>query len=175
MPRNKNEYMKKYRLEHKKYREYEKEYSKEWRENHLDYMEVWEEKNQIRRKEYMKEYNAKHKGEKKEYMHNYALKYFSDPKNVEKVNQRSKNHAFRLKVYFCDLLGNQCEICHRPVIPDENLCAFEFHHIDPKDKERDAEFRIHPSRFYQLASENKIVLLCSYCHKLVTWKEKGKT
>jgi hypothetical protein len=152
-----------------------KEYSKEWRENHPDYMENWEKINQIRRKEYGKAYREKHRGEKKEYMKKYAQKYYSNPKNVARHNQNNKKYRIKLKVYFCDLLGNRCEECGRSLIPDENLCAFEFHHIDPKTKEIEAEFREHPHKFYQSISEGKIALLCSYCHRIVTWKENRKT
>jgi hypothetical protein len=127
------------------------------------------------RKEYEKKYREKHKGEKAKYMHDYCQKYYSDPKNVARHILTNKKHVFRLKAYFCDLLGNKCEKCGRLVVPEENLCAFEFHHLDPNNKERDSEFRIHPSKFYQLVSEGKIQLLCAYCHRIVTWKEKGKT
>ena len=126
-------------------------------------------------KEYMREWRRKNKPRMKKYMHDYCQKYYSDPKNMARHNLRGNERRIRLKTYFCNLLGNRCEKCGLEVIPSENLCVFEFHHLNPNTKENEAEFRGRPSVFYQLIIEGEIGLLCANCHKIVTWKEKEET
>jgi hypothetical protein len=125
--------------------------------------------------EYQKAWRARNKEKIKIYMKEYAQNYFRNPKNVERHNLRSNQRTIRLKTYFCDLLGNKCLKCGLIVDLSLNLCVFEFHHVNPsKTKQIESEWRIHPQKFEQLIKEGEIELLCSNCHKIVTWKEKGK-
>jgi hypothetical protein len=121
---------------------------------------------------YQRQYREKHRLDYKKYMHDYSPKYYSDPKNRERRARVSKEHFFRLKSFFCEMLDNKCERCGCNVIPEENLCIFEFHHVDPKKKERDGEWKQRPSKFYVMIVNGEIDLLCANCHKIVTWKEK---
>jgi hypothetical protein len=63
---------------HIKYKEYNKNYSKKWRENNPEY-------NKIQNKEYAKEYYLKHKNELKEYNKKYSK------------NRREQDPLFKIK------------------------------------------------------------------------------
>lgn len=83
-------------------------------------------------------------------------------KNKEYVKTYQRESKRKRKELAIEYLGGVCKRCNQTYHP----ACFEFHHIDPKDKDRD------PSKMLQLswkrltAELDKCQLLCANCHRL---------
>jgi predicted HNH restriction endonuclease len=82
----------------------------------------------------------------------YSKKYISE-KNKEKLKERRKI-AIQLK-------GNKCFRCLQENLP---IYAFEFHHRDPKEKEKQALTGSDKKFFKEL---EKCELVCANCHRII--------
>ena len=129
----------------------------------------WKNIGEFNRKQ--REYNQNHIEERR-----LTLKKWRE-KNREKINRQLKDwrkeYWERVKMKYVNLLGAKCEN-HKTnfgcelLSTKENLCIFDFHHIDPHTKEyQDHEWRHHRKNFERKIREGKIKLLCSNCHKLI--------
>jgi hypothetical protein len=67
------------------------------------------------------------------------------------------------KLYLVNLRGGKCEKCGY----SKNLAAFDFHHIDPKNKNFQLDVRkLSNSKMEYILNEfNKCLVLCSNCHR----------
>jgi hypothetical protein len=90
--------------------------------------------------------------------------------NREKVRDYERKTARELKMSFIQLLGGKCtgSSCGGIVATYDNLVIFEFHHINPKEKEYKREASV--KSFIKKIRAKKIRLFCSNCHKLEHWK-----
>lgn len=142
---NKEEYMKKYRENHKEHlKEYGKEWNKKYYLKHKDHI-----------KERVKKYRKKHL---KQIRENHR-KYYQE--NKKQFQERLK----KVKQKYIDILGGKCQICSY----EKYIGALEFHHLNPKDKENTYE-RV-TKAFERKIKDNKIQLLCANCHREKHHKE----
>lgn len=91
-------------------------------------------------------------------------------KRREQRNKASIKMRFTLKKKYVDMLGGKCsnEWCGY----DKTLAGLDFHHINPKDKEKEFDYRL--KNFGEKIKEGKIKLLCATCHREEHWKMKEK-
>ena len=87
-------------------------------------------------------------------------------RNREKVRDYELKSARELKMSFVKLLGGKCVgySCGGIVVTWNNLVIFDFHHIDPKEKDSKVETKT--KGFIKKIKEGKIQLLCANCHRL---------
>jgi hypothetical protein len=93
--------------------------------------------------------------------------YFKTYRRTEKVKEKDRNRRRDAKKYIAYILGGKCADCGRAA-NDDNLFAFDFHHIDLSDKETKSEWR--RKKFLILVYAGKIRLLCAYCHRVAHHK-----
>jgi hypothetical protein len=79
------------------------------------------------------------------------------------VNERHKEKKRRNKIRAIEYLGGKCHVCnnHFPDRPE----VFDFHHIDPSEKERKAAEMLANSWTIIQKELDKCVLLCGNCHR----------
>lgn len=109
-----------------------------------------------------------------------ALKYYSENKekclaknkkwredNKEYIKEKQKEQKRKRKLESILYLGGKCSNCKQEFHP----AIFEFHHRDPKTKEKD------PSKMLSLSWKkiteelDKCDLLCANCHRLIHHRE----
>lgn len=95
--------------------------------------------------DYFKTLNGKYSKEKKQKM------------QIERLKKR--------KLMLCEKLDNKC-FCHKDnfgnelMVTRENLWIFDFHHLNPEEKEREHDWK---RKDFDIS---KVSLLCSNCHRL---------
>lgn len=88
----------------------------------------------------------------------YCSKIYWRKRHAEQAKSRGRKR----KLMAIDYLGNKCQECGKIWHPSQ----YEFHHIDPKEKDYD------PAQALQKSWENfkkeldKCMLLCANCHRL---------
>lgn len=147
-------------------------------------MRKWRKQNPEKIKEYRKrllEKNPNYDKEQYERHREYELQYKRDhreqiriqerkwrAKNPEKVRRYYNQHLqnlIKLKREFIEMLGSKCQNPKCGIkATDSNLCIFDFHHINPEEKESKNESRTRG--FKQKILDGKIKLLCANCHRL---------
>lgn len=88
-----------------------------------------------------------------------GTKYASHCKicHQQKYKERSKIS----KQLAVDYLGGECSRCGY----NKNLAALDFHHLDPKSKNKEASM-MHRGSFHRIIPElDKCILLCANCHR----------
>lgn len=83
--------------------------------------------------------------------------------NLKHQNYESQQkRGLERKIYFIKKLGSKCSNCGY----DKNYAALQFHHLDPKIKERGLDLRkLSNSNIKKILLEiDKCILLCSNCH-----------
>ncbi len=80
-------------------------------------------------------------------------------KYVKEVAETRKNGRIRAIEY----LGGKCICCGF----DKGISAFDFHHVDPKDKDPNFRSSRHWSWERFKNEIDKCLLLCSNCHRLL--------
>ena len=90
----------------------------------------------------------------------YILKYAKA--NRTKINKQSVDRQRKRKQEAVALLGGKCNDCQH----EYPLSCYDFHHIDPTQK--DVNPSVVLSRKYEtfLTEINKCVLLCANCHRI---------
>lgn len=68
-----------------------------------------------------------------------------------------------------DLLGGECSRC-KLKFP---LCVYDFHHLNPEEKDRNVNSLMVRTWARLEAEINKCVLLCSNCHRITHWGENN--
>lgn len=134
----KREYDKKYYQEHKEIRkEYTKQYYKEKRKD-------WNKEHSEEISSYMKEWRAKNR------------------KRIKEYKEACFKENYNLLVE--QGLITDCIICG---FPKEKFAALDFHHINPKEKEKQMSPLMHNTCNEKLIQEaQKCVCLCRNCHSL---------
>lgn len=90
-------------------------------------------------------------------------RYIGDSKVVHdaKVKKAVVSHRRALKAKGVEYLGGRCSVCGY----DKSLSALEFHHKDPKKKDRGIKLSSNTMSWERMKRElDKCVLLCSNCH-----------
>ena len=88
--------------------------------------------------------------------------------NLEYIKTKQREDKRKRKKQAVEYLGNCCSKCKQ----EFHLSIYEFHHLNPEEKDRD------PSKMLQLKWErlkaelDKCVLLCANCHRLVHYEDK---
>ena len=113
--------------------------------------------------------------EKKQAMREASIKYYHANKekaaekakrwretNKDYVREKQREDKRNRKLWAIEYLGGRCTMCKNTYHP----AVYEFHHIDPENKDRD------PSKMLQLSLArlteelNKCTLLCANCHRI---------
>jgi hypothetical protein len=148
-----------------------KDYQKNWRLKNKDKIKVYRKKNlekinSQRRANYRKNRKKllKWKHEHKE-QHRITNKIWME-KNRIKWNLWQKEFYRQIKIKGVKLLGGKCQKCELIVKigKDENLCIFDFHHLNPEEKEYHSETKT--KKLLEEIKTGKIMLLCANCHRL---------
>lgn len=88
--------------------------------------------------------------------------------NLDYIKQKQREDKRKRKEQAIQYLGNRCSRCGNQFHP----AVYEFHHLDPKTKDKD------PSKMLQLkwsrviAELDKCILLCANCHRLTHHEDK---
>ena len=87
-------------------------------------------------------------------------------------NAYHKDRVKRVKIKMIEYKGSKCENCNLHLC-DSHYCVFDFHHLDPKEK--DPNFaKIKYQKWEVIKNEiDKCQLLCSNCHRLEHAKIEG--
>jgi len=108
---------------------------------------------EIHKKRVQQKYNKKHLVRIREQKREWR------EKNRERYNELSRNWSERMRWKYIQELNGKCSKC-RVVATKDNMIIFDFHHINPEEKESAHEYR--SKKF----DTSKIKLLCSNCHRL---------
>lgn len=75
-------------------------------------------------------------------------------KRVQQIREKKKKAV--------ELMGGKCFDCGNS-FPD---CVYDFHHLDPKEKDLNPSAAIKLSEERMMQELNKCVMLCSNCHRI---------
>lgn len=141
------------------------------------------EEKRIKHNESSRKYRKKHPERIKESQKKYYLNNLEKVREAQRSWQKRNRKWIReytierkrkQKIELMKLLGNKCsnEKCGI-VATFENFCIFDFHHLDPKTKEKHDDCNVYMTKaFLKLVLDGKIQLLCANCHRELHWKEK---
>ena len=94
--------------------------------------------------------------------------YFQD--NKEKIYKRNKEKRLKHKKMAVEMFNMTCNDCG---CKSEYQEIFDFHHIDPKEKEFSIAHIIHYGWAKIEAELKKCVMLCANCHRIRHAKENS--
>ena len=143
-------------------------YVKEYADSHPEYREkralrnkLWREKN----REYIREKRRQKYLENKEKNKQIAKDYYEN--NKEKQKEYHLDRAHKSKVEAIKLKGGKCSMCGMSY-NGENASIFDFHHINPEEKEFNPKRLINNGLTERALKElGKCILVCSNCHRLL--------
>ena len=90
----------------------------------------------------------------------YSLSYNA---NKKEYRRKQKEEAVKYKGGICNICGNSFHIA-----------AFDFHHIDPKEKDIDPGLLMQRSPEILYKELDKCILLCANCHRILHYNEGFK-
>lgn len=96
----------------------------------------------------------------------YGREKMGDIKQVLKRRDKSKEEAILSK-------GGKCEICGFKY-NGENAACFDFHHINPKEKQYNPSTALRLSKEERDEELSKCLLVCANCHRLIHAKRNDK-
>ena len=115
----------------------------------------------LRNKEKIKEATHQRYLKNKEHYLEYQREYRK--KNRELLTQKQNNKRQEKLQALVEFLGNCCYCCKQSF----PLCVYDFHHVDPTNK----EFTIGEYMGYNLEKlkqeASKCILVCSNCHRIL--------
>lgn len=143
-------------------------YAKEYADSHPEYREkralrnkLWREKN----KESIREKRRQKYLESKEKNKQIAKDYYEN--NKEKQKEYHLDRAHKSKVEAIKLKGGKCSMCGISY-NRENASIFDFHHLNPEEKEFNPKRLINNGLTERALKElGKCILVCSNCHRLL--------
>lgn len=83
-------------------------------------------------------------------------------KNPALYNEKARERRYSRKQRAIHYKGGVCEDCREVVHP----AAFDFHHTDPTQKDRDPGLMLSCSDETLFAELDKCILLCANCHRI---------
>jgi len=105
---------------------------------------------------YARKYRAKNKDKISEYQKNWR-------KNNKQQNYNNHNKLKKSKkTRVVELMGNKCKDCKKSY----PLECYDFHHVNPKDKDNTVSWLLHCSWARIIKEVKKCVLLCANCHRI---------
>lgn len=130
------------------------------------------------RKQRNREYQAKFKRERHASMtpeersemfkDNYRKYQKADDEMYRKHRARGRRYRTANKIKAVEMFGSACLDCKQSF----HFVAYDFHHTDPKEKDRNMG-HIFARKWENCLEElNKCVMLCSNCHRIRHWNEK---
>lgn len=89
-------------------------------------------------------------------------------RNSKLYSQKYRDAQFKnqRKLEFCLYMGGRCSECGFEVTKD-TIAAFDFHHIDPSEKEYTPSDMLMLNKEKVLNELDKCLLLCSNCHRIL--------
>lgn len=88
--------------------------------------------------------------------------WYKKRENLDKRNQRVNEKQIERKKWAIDYMGGKCQDCGNVYHP----CCYDFHHLDPSQKENNPSYFIKLSKEKAMDELQKCVLLCSNCHRM---------
>lgn len=88
--------------------------------------------------------------------------------NLEYIKNKQREQKRKRKLEAIEYLGNKCNRCQQQFYP----AVYEFHHLDPKTKDRDPSKMLQLSWVRLISELDKCVLLCANCHRLTHHEDK---
>lgn len=83
--------------------------------------------------------------------------------NKEYVITKQREDKRKRKLEAIEYLGGKCQECAKYWHPSQ----YEFHHINPEDKDRDPSKMLSLSKFRLYAELDKCKLVCANCHRFL--------
>lgn len=87
---------------------------------------------------------------------------------VSKLKQQKTRALNKAKAV--EYLGGKCVHCG---LVSDKLCVYDFHHINPKEKEADPGSLLHYSWKRIQEELDKCILLCANCHRIEHEKDNN--
>lgn len=112
--------------------------------------------------------DLKKKFDKKAYQKQYRI----DNKEKLAANDKFRTQVRRKdnKKKAVEYLGGKCVHCG---LVSDKLCVYDFHHINPEEKEADPGSLLHYSWKRIQEELDKCILLCANCHRIEHEKENN--
>ena len=85
-------------------------------------------------------------------------------------NHRNRVVRFRAKEEAVQYMGGKCSKCNGVF----HTSAYDFHHLDPTEKDVDPGILLRGSKEKLYAELDKCILLCANCHRIHHWEEANK-
>lgn len=94
---------------------------------------------------------------------------------IEYNNKRRTKRA-QMKKLFIEKAGGKCAHCGYEMTTN-NICVFDFHHVDPKKKKFELNQNTFTGKKFELVVEEveKCIVLCANCHRLEHSKSQTQT
>ena len=106
----------------------------------------------------VKAYIEKNKEKRAAYNKEYLRKY------------RAANFKGQRKLEFCLYKGGRCVECGFEANED-TVAAFDFHHVNPSEKERTPSDMLMLKKDKVFAELDKCILLCANCHRILHYRQ----
>lgn len=104
-----------------------------------------------------------------EYNRLYRMKPENKRRHAANVQEGKQKRKRTIKTHLVESKGGQCRICG---LKDKCLSVYDFHHRDPKQKDKNIKICQAEYLTKQLLREvGKCDLLCANCHRRVHWVE----
>lgn len=86
--------------------------------------------------------------------------------------EKQKDRALKRKFQLVEMKGGKCEICGY----DKNYASFDFHHLNPEEKEFQLDARhLSNTKIEKLMEEaKKCILICANCHREIHYPHLDK-
>lgn len=92
-------------------------------------------------------------------------------RNADYIRNKQKEDKRNRKLEAIEYMGGSCQKCNGEFHPS----VYEFHHINPEEKDRDPSKMLSLSKIKLFSELDKCQLLCANCHRLIhhggTWNE----
>ena len=89
------------------------------------------------------------------------------PEKLKRYAESSKRKRRSRKIWAIDYKGGVCKHCNTVV----HEAAFDFHHLNPKEKDMDVGLMLTRSEEDIVKELDKCILLCANCHRIHHYDE----
>ena len=88
-------------------------------------------------------------------------------KNRPQYNKKARDRRNSRKLRAIEYKGGKCSVCGSVV----HTAAFDFHHIDPEEKDTDPGLMMGLTDEKLFCELDKCILICSNCHRILHYEE----
>ena len=92
----------------------------------------------------------------------YARTKENSPEALAKRHQYASDRRKNNKSYWVKQFGSKCNHCNTSYID----CVFEFHHLNPKEKDKDPSLLFGRKQSVIESELKKCIMLCANCHRI---------